>query len=247
MPNPQLRVRPNRIRRHHYPQDYTFPCSYDIDLFYRVRNDWLRRLYQLRCSPAALGNDDIAAFTEFLVENQRGHQGPNRIGGSWCIPADPAMPSDARVDFSYMPSYIAVAWLCLVWQEYPAIAIEFEGFRRVLKRGLDFCAGRKLAGHGYDSEREMLIAIEYLALGKVFTFVRERPGFSPAFEQAIASAKAAIRHRLANNGDWSGIEPPRARRALTALAGRDRIDSKVCARVPESLWEEETTNKPERL
>src|SRR5690625_6845435 len=95
--------------------------------------------------------------------------------GSWLIPEDPGMPADARVDFAYFPTYIAVAWLILARQRHPDILQQERRLDRAIKRGLRFATGRRLMGHGYDESREQLAAVRVVAVGQGLRFMSVEP------------------------------------------------------------------------
>ena len=205
--------------------DYTLPIeNLDeggfISQLYKVRDDWLQRLKivsESKCHDKKC-MEKFLEFTRYLVDHQRFDEleGMN-IKGSWCLPMDAEMPSDARVDFMYMPTYIAVAWLTLIRQEYSQIADSIDNFDKSLRCGLDFASGRKLSGHGYEATEEMLVAIEYLSLGKAFDFIREYPSYSRKFRYAIIAAKGQIIRQLRDNDGWGMIDEQKAHIALSSL------------------------------
>jgi len=176
----------------------------DIDTrkFSGVCTEWLNRLTKLRCGyPPDLFNpsesvlpsvDNIEFFTRRLIVLQRHDTAPAMETGSWAIPGDVAMPSDARVEFVYFPTYIAIAWLCLIRQDYPDIAARLGGFHRALSQGLRFASYRKLKGHGYEANAQCLDAVEILALGKTFSCVRANPSISRAFRRSIDDVETSI-------------------------------------------------------
>lgn len=202
----------------------------EMSLFDRIREDWLNRLHFLRCYedvPEHL----VEEFARFLVAHQRTELDNNdryKCAGSWAIPKDIAMPSDARIDYIYFPTYIAVAVLSLVKQDYPKIAKAIKGFDASLKAGLDFASGRDLQGHGYDSLVEALIAMEYLAIGKVFTLIKNHPDLSRKFVRATHKAVEDIENKLGDNTGWSSIDEKKAEMALKLIEGADADTSVDC-------------------
>ncbi len=221
----------------------------DIDtrIFAGVCTDWLNRLTMLRCAyPPDLFNpseatlpsvDNIELFTQRLMALQRHDTAPAMKTGSWAIPRDAAMPSDARVEFVYFPTYIAIAWLCLIRQDYPDIAARLGGFDRTLSQGLRFASYRKLRGHGHEANEQCLDAVEILALGKTFSCVRADPSISRAFRNTIDDVETSITEKMPQDTGWSGTDPKRRQRALDLLLGADADDNQVCAPVHER-WDE---------
>jgi len=110
--------------------------------------------------------EKLVCFCSSLVENQRNEMSSVKKG-SWSVGPDERMPSDARVDFVFFPTYIAVAILSKFMQLYPAEAKLILDFKKVISRGLFFSTYRRLLGHGYDATKDMIKAIEILDMGDV--------------------------------------------------------------------------------
>jgi hypothetical protein len=207
--------------------DYELPVKMDqeghVQRQRKIVKDWLGRLSQLAHDDNP-GEDMIAhykAFTRFLIDHQRFDDIEDmKIKGSWCLPDDPHMPSDARVDFMYMPSYIAISWLSLIKQKIPTIAEEIANFESGLIAGLDFSAGRGLEGHGYERVQQLLEAVDILYTGKVFSMMTENPKLSLKFSRAMNKAKASIRKQLDENQGWGSIDEKMAADALLKLRGK---------------------------
>lgn len=233
-------------RTPHYvrgPIDYEFPVKdSNMDEFYRITEDWVQRLKILRC--VGDGADEahenwVEEFTRFLIENQRVEDKTSRMNaeGSWAIPENADMESDVRIDFVYFPTYIATAFLCLLKQDMPTIASKFVDFDDVLKKGLDFSSRRNLQGHGYEMVQESLTAIEYLSLGKVFSYsyTQKHQKASIKFNRAIGKARDEILSKLRDNRGWSSIDEERSALSLKLLDGDDVDDQLVCDS-PNSYW-----------
>jgi len=210
--------------------DYTMPLhssdSGSIDRMYQIIEDWLQRLKNLKNStnPSDKQKEAIVRFTKFLLDHQT-TENPERMKviGSWCLDANPRnMPSDARVDFVYMPTYIAVAWLVLLREKFPDIVESFESYDEKLKQGLDFAAGRNLHGHGYDGYQEMLTAIDYLSMGGVFRFINRNHKFSIRFFSAVMKARKDLKKKVeSENEGWGRVDEDKAELALLKTRGME--------------------------
>ena len=206
--------------------DYVVPVSSDSESFIytlsRIKDDWLRRLELLsetHCTESKC-IESITCFTKYLIEHQRFDDVEGMmIHGSWCLPEEASMPSYARVDFMYMPTYIAVAWLSLIKQDHQDIANKIPNLDHSLEKGLVFAAGRGLSGHGYDAISDMLIAIRYLSLGKVFTLVQENRDLHKKFVRALKSAVQDIKKNISSPKSWSSIIPEDGHIAMMVLEG----------------------------
>ena len=207
--------------------DYELPVLQDgvnvhTSELYRIRDDWLKKLKLISTLDEINETwaNRIVSFTKYLLDQQLNYRGEGvMLVGAWCLPEGYQMPSDARVDFLYMPSYIAVSWLALVKQKYPSITSEFKDYDKLFKRGLDFASGRNLSGHGYDADRELLVAVDYLELGDVFKFVKKNPSYSVKFTRATSRARERILRRLDKNESWFSIDVDKAQQALLILDG----------------------------
>jgi len=115
--------------------------DYDLRGYQEAVRGFYQRLTLLRCARDTRHSPtdaQIEVFTRYLVENQRDNLELHFGHGSWAIPEDTAMPGDAAVDFAFVPSYLAVAWLALVKERYPHVAKNVKGLEASLLRGLRF-------------------------------------------------------------------------------------------------------------
>lgn len=136
---------------------------------------------------------DLTLYCQSLIKGQRSSLGRTKAG-SWSVaPSDEGMPTDARVDFIFTPTYVAVAILCRVLLDYPWIAIQIPGYYRSLRRGLNFCAHRQLAGSGYEAIQGMLDAFVVLAIGKVPVLLERVPRLSPQLAKIINQLEEHLR------------------------------------------------------
>lgn len=141
--------------------------------------------------------DDLKVYLESLIKGQRKSLGRTR-SGSWSVaPSDEGMPRDARVDFIFRPTYIAMATLSRALCDYPLIALSLSLYRTALQRGFRFCTHRELQGHGYDGDIGMIDAFTILSLGKVPWLLNRHPDFCPELRDIIADAAADMETRLA--------------------------------------------------
>lgn len=216
--------------------DYEYPFPHpDPDSLIKIRDDWYKKLCILRCgrgTPWYPSDDQIASFTKYLVENQRNDMREFRFSpGSWVIPRDPAMPSDARVDFAYFPTYIAIAWLCLVKEEHPAAVRHVQGLERALQKGFRFASGRHLYGHGHDASQELLKAVRVLSLGKAFSLIREWPELSPRFSQVVEQVESDLVDKIPSQHGFSTSDAAKQQHALALIKGSDSNDALVCPEI----------------
>ncbi len=123
--------------------------------------------------------EDLKTYCISLVEGQyRFHTSTGLRPGGWPLTEEVRMPGDARVDFIFFPTYIAVATLSRVLLDYPDIALQIKGYGWALVSGQLFSTHRGLNGHGYDATSEMLKALEIFCKGGVPRILNEYPDFA---------------------------------------------------------------------
>ncbi|MFO7527614.1 MAG: hypothetical protein R6W86_02240 [Marinobacter sp.] len=205
--------------------------DYDLTSYQAAVKGFHQRLTLLRCARNTRHSPtdaQIEAFTRYLVENQRDNPKLHFGHGSWAIPEDTAMPSDAAVDFAFVPSYLAVAWLVLVTERYPHVAGNVTGMAKSLRRGLRFIFIKDLKGSGYDSNRELLKAVEYLSLGGVFSFIADHRNEYPRLVEKVRAIETNVMGTLASAKDYSATDTYSRQKALQLIRGSDKDDSLVC-------------------
>jgi hypothetical protein len=134
--------------------------------------------------------DDLRAYLVSLVESQRGElalgHGSQILAGSWSINSFcEDMPSDARVDFIFFPTYVAVATISRCLLEFPLLAASVPGLAPALQRGLEFACHRELAGHGREAAEDKRKALNLFYLGWVPLLLWQNPDFCPRMNRIL--------------------------------------------------------------
>lgn len=137
--------------------------------------------------------DDLERLCGSLVRGQR-NDIPRLVPGSWCVaPSIEGMDSDARVEFVFFPTYLAVAILTRALREHPEFKERIPGYEKALKEGLGFSAMRGLMGQGYDANTEMREAVGILEMGQVDRYLEEEPRACPELRRMLAEARGCDR------------------------------------------------------
>ena len=104
---------------------------------------------------------------------------------------DPSeMPADARVDFLYHPTYLAAAILiCIAVRAPDVLEKGTASFAGVLRA----CSGRNFHGHGYESEKGLVDALETLLNAPVSAFLEKHADVCPEFSAAFSAAIEELR------------------------------------------------------
>lgn len=129
-----------------------------------------------------LGNVSEKDVLAYITEMVADMKGIGEINGLlfWAYDRPGTMPSDARVDFVYEPTYIAATILITAYCRYESVRNNeelTEAFGKVLGASM----GRSMAGHGYDAEEGFVYAMSIFAKGDTMTFINEYQEVNPNF------------------------------------------------------------------
>ena len=161
------------------------------------------------------GIDEIAAYVQGIIDSGRKC---NRIpdGLSWGYDEPENMPSDARVAFFYMPTYLNTAFLMQSYSMNPERIGALNGFADALRNALVTCIGRRFNGSGY-SKDDFVQGIMIFANIHTKEFIRTYSDLVPyAFsecyfavlrfiEEVVASEEEYLA-RIANSWENNHIE-----------------------------------------
>jgi hypothetical protein len=152
-----------------------------------------------------LHSNSFNFYLNSLIDGQRDKLTGGTKSGSWCVAPDDLMDSDARIDFIFKPTYLAVATLSIAKINYPLITNSIANYDEKLKNGLQFCTYRNLQGHGYDSIIQMIDAYKILSMGKVPLLLYRNPELSMDLKKVLDDVANTIALKLVNNdaiGAW---------------------------------------------
>ncbi len=189
---------------------------------------------------------DLAVYVESLVRGQRDSLGRTKPGSWGVVPDDAGMDSDARVDFIFRPTYIAVATLSRVLCEFPLIAMRTPGYLDSLFSGMVFCSHRGLQGHGYEADAGAIDALRTLSLGKVPWLLIRHPEACPPLKLAIDDVADDMARRLVAGtavGMWGEDYTEGFRSAVETL--RLKNDPEFMAALEEARRSPSTVSKEE--
>lgn len=111
------------------------------------------------------------------------------------------IPSDSRVDFSHMPTYICSAILMKAFIMDPE-SFEYES---ELSKGLKMSCARGLTGHGYDSLKGQIEALNIFKKGHIREFIDLYPDLCGEFTEMIAEITEMFYERESEanfTGSW---------------------------------------------
>lgn len=130
--------------------------------------------------------EDFTNLLTSFVEGQRGTFANIAVAGSWgLVDCKEGIPSDARVDFVFMPTYIITAILARTYLDYPEIANSIPRYKGALIAGFNFCSLRGLQGHGYEGEDGRVEALKILNMGHVPELLEKNPAWCNELAQIL--------------------------------------------------------------
>ncbi|MEE1151363.1 MAG: gamma-glutamylcyclotransferase family protein, partial [Methanobrevibacter sp.] len=113
------------------------------------------------------------------------------------------IPSDARVDFCYIPTYLATAALMKAYLSEPESFTEKE--ITALSDGLKMSTARNLRGHGYEGLKGQIEAVNIFMKAGLNEFMDLHHGLCPEFSEMIdkiVSAFADMEAQGKFTGSW---------------------------------------------
>ena len=129
---------------------------------------------------------------------------------------DPAsMPSDARVDYFYRPTYIAAAFIMKAILKYPElenvheICWEFADeivaeIKEIFPKVLMGCTGRSFCGHGYGIIEQTIETVKFFIEAGAIEFVNKHPDMCPEFKELLEKILSGYRKCLENGNTVNG-------------------------------------------
>lgn len=127
----------------------------------------------------------------------------------WGYDKPETMPSDARCEFFYLPTYLIVLIMVAGINRYPKLS-EIHDVKGTLSRGLRACVAHNLSGSGYEGYGILLENLEMFIRAGISGFLRDYPGicddFSKVFNEQIKAVRAAYKrgeHMAGWNQDFS--------------------------------------------
>jgi hypothetical protein len=120
---------------------------------------------------------ELLAYVDVLLQTAKPVPG-KQDAVSWGFDAPSNMPSDARVDFFYIPTYISSAILIYAAMNYPDEVKRFDAFNNILACALYTSTLRDFEGHGYEGRGECRAIFQSVGINK---FLEEYPQVCPQF------------------------------------------------------------------
>lgn len=116
----------------------------------------------------------------------------------WKLDEPDKMPSDARVDFVFTPTYIAAAFIIKSVLNVPEI-MDDDSVRSTLAATLLGSTARGFAGHGYENNIGRVRAAKIFASAGTRQFIEKYPDLCPEFTELYKKTVEDIRTWVEDN------------------------------------------------
>ena len=154
----------------------------------KIKND-----LEMRVNDIHEGNIERAQLKEVCVEFVR-PQNTDKFEGFWPIILDDYMPSDARIDFLYWPTYCITMAMMVGYMMN--LNKEIDGFDDCFKLGLEACTKRSFRGYTYEAEKDKIKVLNMFIQYGLFEFLRENKELCPQFNVCIKRIFKEMQERV---------------------------------------------------
>lgn len=136
-----------------------------------------------------VGSEDFEDAVEQILAFQR-------EDGSFSYFSDYRMDSDCRVSYVFRPSYACCQILMRAALAAEGELADIGELLDALRRGLEFCCARGLAGHGFDSELQQTEDLRDFVNAGYLEFSRAFPGLCPEFDEMVGAIVSSYERRV---------------------------------------------------
>lgn len=139
--------------------------------------------------------------------------------GSWRLIFSEGMPYDAKVYYWKYPTIMFTALMIKFLQDCPKECDALTGFHETLIQALDIVQFGRLTGHGFDSFKFRIEALEILLHAGVMQFIQQYPSMNKAFNRMIYQNKTNIEEilRKENGKTYCSVELDKLRKLLNRM------------------------------
>ena len=175
-----------------------------LDLIKQKHNEpKFDELSQMLCDLKNFLDEDVDFKNKQWVENLDAILDFQDLDGSFKLFDSYKIPSDARVDFCYMPTYICTAILMKAFMcDSDAFTIREMS---ALSAGLKMSCARNLTGHGYEGLKGQIEALNIFMKAGLREFIDFHPDISPEFTGMIEKIISNYKDKIVQSnftGPW---------------------------------------------
>lgn len=149
----------------------------------RQKTHRIDELYKMRTQLKDFLDEDVSLDDRDWNRNLNAIIDFQDADGSFKLLDSKRIPSDARVDFCHMPTYISSAILMKAYMTDPSAFTLRE--KSALSKGLKMSCARNLRGHGYEALKGQIEALNIFMKAGLREFIDLHPDLCPEFTQMI--------------------------------------------------------------
>ena len=151
-------------------------------------SDWERIISQMKetlldVRLGIYGKEGLATFCKQAINDAQTNE---KFEGTlfWGFDEPHNMPSDARCEFFYQPTYLMTLTLANAVLQYPDL-MKIDRMEETLQKAFKGCTGRGLAGHGFDGTAELHRNLRLFLKSNVMEFLAAYPELGSAFSRML--------------------------------------------------------------
>ena len=142
-----------------------------------------------------VGKEDLRQYAETLVSSAKPlKKNPQMLFLGLDEPE--RMPSDARVDFFYKPTYLGTAIMINTVLQMPDF---LEDNEKAVSGLLLACTGRGFKGHGFDDLKGMIETLRIFSEAGTADFIRKYADLCPKFTQLFTESIKQLQEMIEKN------------------------------------------------
>ena len=149
----------------------------------KTNEELLRSLDEIREGDGL--KEEMEAFLLRAVDDA--HVSEEREEADWSYGDPGSMPSDARCEYAYKPTYLMTLAMINIINRFPEF-MDLARVRETLGFALNVCAGRRLRGHGYEAYETLCDNVLLFMRNGIVKFMKDWPLFNVRFEEVIRNA-----------------------------------------------------------
>ena len=176
--------------------------SMELDSWYRILSGMKETLLDVRLG--IFGEEELANFCKkAILDAQTNDKFEETL--FWGFDEPHNMPSDARCEFFYQPTYLMTLTLANAVLQFPTL-LEIDRMRDTLRKAFRGCTGRGLHGHGYDSTAELHSNLRLFLKSNVLEFLAAYPDLGEEFSRMLGEIMTGMKEAYDNGhyiSDWN--------------------------------------------
>lgn len=207
--------------------EFTTTATVNTEVWYRSNKKLEQDLLELTTNTVT--EKEISAYLKDMISALKPVNNDQYNGMLFLMYDEPSsMPSDARVEFVYKPTYLAATIMMTAMNRYSGIA-ESKILKNTLSAVLEATIGRQFRGAGYDENEGFVDTMRIFGTGDTLEFIGKYPSinerFVSKFKEAFAFLEEGICSGKVKNA-WSGEDYREKGVKILAMYDKSNVSEK---------------------